>query len=166
MGVLTEYLREEASRRNAAWPARAEAAREWQTALDTIFDQITEWLRTADTDGVLELRRDTVRHYESRLGNCTLPRLTIVYEATEIVLQPRSRYAVSFQVVGGDGTVRPADGLISVLRPEPSGYHLFRLMDDGQARWYIAPGHGTKHKVEYAEFTRGEAEALLVGLLK
>lgn len=168
MSTLAEYLREDVQRRREEWPRREETAREWQTALNELFDHLTAWLRDADAVGVLRVKRDAIRHYEPRLGSCELPQLTVGYEASEVIFHPRLRFPVVLRV-GDDspgGTAQTADGFVSILSPNPTGYILFRLFVGGQSRWFLTTHGGPQGRKQYAEFTREEAERLLVGLLK
>ena len=166
MGKLTEYLREENVRWQAERPLRESTANEWRSALNELFDDIANWIQQADSAGLIQIERDTVRHYERRLGHCELPRMKVTYEASEVTFQPRNRFAVGLRIVDEIGQSRFADGYVSVLCPNPSGHQIFRLIEDGASRWYIQPGFGHKHKIEYSEFTQEAAESLLVGLLK
>ena len=166
MGKLKEYLSEEKTRWQSERPERDRAVQEWTAALRDLYERIDGWIREDDDSGLLSIQLDSVHHYERKLGNCELPRMKVVYEASEILFQPRYRFSVALKIVDDRGQPRAADGYVSVFCPEPSGHQIFRIVEGGVSRWFITPSLGHKHKVEYAEFTRDEAEGLLVGLLK
>ncbi|MCI0700656.1 MAG: hypothetical protein L0241_06205 [Planctomycetia bacterium] len=147
MGVLTEYVRNEAEQLKKEAHRREEAVKEWLAAVEKLYDQLEGWLRDADSGlGILKCSRmiqEQVR--EPRLGSYYVSplgvSLGVILIDRSAVIVPRSRY-VSFVIQPPGREPRRADGLVEIhdryrnqsAFPE---YYLFRSKTDGGDEWFI-----------------------------
>jgi hypothetical protein len=115
---------------------------EWVGALRRLLDQIQDWLRAADPEGLLEVEPYEVQRAESRLGIYDAPALKIRLNTDEADLLPIGRYAfgplsavVHRALHGVAGTDGPAAGRVDITDGERR-YMLFRDIKADPERWF------------------------------
>lgn len=160
MSVLSEYLRAEAAGLRAGAEQRKAAKLDWQRAVHTLMQQLHDWLRDADRDGVLRVEWTEPRADDYDLAGLTLPRLRVTLGRKELRI-----YAVGLEVVGviqppGEPVPRRIDGRID-LDNGMERVPLYRVKDGNRDVW-LWWTHGAVGK----PFDRESFEATVVGLLR
>ena len=148
MGVLTQFVEEEAERLRAVRPEQEAKIAEWQGAVRRLLDQLRGWVREADPGGVIEIVEGEQRLIEGGLGEYTAPRLGFRLEAVrEAWVVPKARNDITSLAPPSGGPPRRSAGLVVVAEGGwgaeigPTKYYLHRLADGGTDHWYVAaPG--------------------------
>lgn len=136
-----EFLRQKVE--GSDWRDRKRLRTEWLGALNRLLDQIREWLRESDPEGLLEPVAYDVQCVEPRLG---------VYDAPAMKIRLNTEYAEVLPI--GRFTTHPitlqnllfipgnrqrwgdlSGGRVDVTNGERR-HLLLRSADDGQERWY------------------------------
>jgi hypothetical protein len=138
---------------------------EWVEALNRLHEQIRNWLRQADPEGLLEVVPYEIQRGESRLGVYDAPALKVRLNADEVDVLPVGRYAIGPLsgetrkalpgIAGPDG---PAAGRVDITDGEHK-YMLFRDSKVDPDRWFVLT-EGAKLE----EFDRARLEAILQDL--
>lgn len=144
MGVLAEYVRNEAEQLRANLIRRRENLEEWLGAISKLYDQLESWIREADA-GIQLLGTDrestTETISEPRLGNYDVKTLWVVLgaglgAARQAWIVPKSRY-VSAVIQPPGREPRRADGIVQINQRSVSEYYLFRWKSDAGDEWFI-----------------------------
>lgn len=138
---------------------------EWLGALGRLLDQIRDWLRAADPEGLLEVEAYEVQRAESRLGIYDAPALKIRLSADEVDILPIGRYAIGplpaetqKALLGAAGTDGPAAGRVDITDGERK-HMLFRNIKSNPECWFAV-----NDKSEVNLFDRARLEAILQDL--
>ena len=139
MGVLTEYVRNEAEKLKKEVHRQEEAVKEWKEATDRLHEQLGAWVAAAD--GGNHLLRVTTNGgpflQEPRLGLYELDNLVISLGSRRAVIAPRARYVATVIKPPGKEP-RRADGTVEVRGTGGVAlYYLFRLKEPDGDHWYI-----------------------------
>jgi hypothetical protein len=167
--LLAEFLNKEGERLRAEQPARQSKIMEWQAAIVRLFAQLTEWVRAADPDGLIEIDdKQQQRLLETGLGLYYTRRLAIRFEAHQIWVIPEARNVIAF-VPTPEGGERQADGLVIITDRAPVGdqvppaeFNLYRAAHPDGDRWFIRYILGEKME----PLDREQFERVLVSLLQ
>src|SRR4051812_17764722 len=115
---------------------------DWLGALNRLNEQIRDWLRAADPEGLLEVVPYEIQRAESRLGIYDAPALKIRLNADEVDVLPIGRYAIGplsaethKALLGVAGTDGPAAGRVDITDGEHK-YMLFRDSKSDPERWF------------------------------
>lgn len=106
--------------------------REWCLALNELVGQFREWLRTAESEGLLSVKKFSVRIHELRLGDYEAPALEIVTpRGFAVSIKPKARF-----VVGGAGRVDfdAAPRLAILIRKDRTHWQFAKLAAE-QGQW-------------------------------
>jgi hypothetical protein len=177
MGVLREYLRNEADHIRAEVAKRNEWSQEWRVALDRLYDRLEGWLKDADSDlGLLTIkRRDRLADVnEPRLGTYPANGMWVILGGGEsggtrsAKVAPKARFVAATIKPPGEEP-RRAEGMVEITSGSTPEYYLFRLAGPtvDEDRWFIRnvdqwnadPEYG---KVEPLDRERFEAAMLRV----
>lgn len=129
-----EYLRSQAQ--------EADALRdEWVGAVNRLLDQLADWLKEADPEGVLNAVRLPYRRREEGIGAYDVDGLKIYLGPREIDVVPIAHRAIgSVRDAGATGVIR-ADGRVDLTNGDQR-HMLFRVRRDGVERWLILEEDG------------------------
>jgi hypothetical protein len=133
VSTLTEFLKEQAEDLRAQAPERARIRDEWVAAVGRLIDQLEQWVRQADSEHVLEVKRIEVEIKEWRIGIYKAPTLVIELGAIRVQLLPIARYTLG-PWSDGAGTPDRALGRVD-LTDGTTKYSLYRYVND-QGEWW------------------------------
>ena len=161
-----EFLRQKVE--GSDWKDRKGLRTEWLEALNRLLDQIRDWLRESDPEGVIEIVTYEVQRVEDRLGVYDAPALKIRLNTDSAEVLPMGRFVpmpLSLQnllFIPGNrerwGNL--SGGRVNVTNGERR-HLLLRSIDDGQDHWYaLMSGQSTPIPLD-----RGRLEAILEDLL-
>jgi hypothetical protein len=168
MGKLAAFLKTRAANlRDEGLTRNEAAAREWCEAVDAILTQMEEWVRAADPDGLLRVRRFTFSHAERNLGYYETPALEIVVGNREVVVCPWARNVAGGAAIPGE-TVADIDGAINFGSRYCPHYRLCRVKSGEDYRWLVQDRYRIDRKFPWIAypFDREAFEAALVALLE
>ena len=101
MGTLTEYLKDKAAKLRAEKPERERLIEDWRSALDRLLDQLEQWVREADTERILEVRRTEHKFNDEGMGPYTAPGLDITAGLPRVILEDAARTAKALDWMRG-----------------------------------------------------------------
>lgn len=136
MNSLTEFLRERADELEAEEADRQAKVAEWRQSVSALLGQMKDWLRQADTRGVLKVRDDSWDRREEGLGSYTVPGLTLRLGPRQVHVVPNSRYVVASIHPPGEPNPRRAAGRVDIT-DETDRHVLYRLQTDGGDLWFM-----------------------------
>ncbi len=162
-----EFLRQKVEGSN--WKDRKRLRTEWLGAINRLFDQIREWLREADPEGVIEVVRFEIMRVEERLGVYDAPAMKVRLNTENADVVPMGRFVP-----------RPR-ALLNVfsnpaLQPRPDPYPdggrvdisngdrkhiLLRSIVEGQDQWFAL----MRGRSSSVPFDRACLEAILEDVL-
>lgn len=168
IGKLAEFLKARATALRDESRTRDEAAaREWREAVDEILTQMEEWVRAADPDALLRVRRFTFSQIERKLGYYETPALEIIAGHECVVICPWARYVAGGAAVPGE-TVAEIEGAINFGARYSAHYQLCRVKFGEKYRWLIQDRYHIDKKFPWiaAPFDREAFETAMVSLLR
>jgi hypothetical protein len=175
MGVLTEYVRKEAEQLKKEIHKREEAVKEWTAAVGRLYDQIERWIKDADSGvGLLHVGRlSRPTFQEPRLGGYELDCLGIAIgdggiSSRRAEIRPRARHVIAAIRPPGKEP-RRADGMVEIRSGTVADYYLFRLIENGEDRWYIQSVAKWNSDSEYGiveELDRERFEAAILNVIQ
>jgi hypothetical protein len=143
--TLEAFLAERAEiRRGRADQERALQV-EWIGAIRRLIDQMTEWLRAADKEQLLELEGTTKRVREMEVGVYDAPGLIIRLEAREVTVLPVARMVVGPDLTNGIIHIARAFGRAD-MGDGATKYLLFRTQVSPAEEWIIVEDEGFTFK--------------------
>ncbi len=156
MTTLKDFLGLEADKWNAEARKRETTRNEWLDAVRRLLDQIQQWLKEADSRGVLEKIPTTVEIGELELGYYQAPSLTIRLGGREVRIEP-----VAYRALGPLRASEKAEGMLRVT-DGASRYDLYRYVRPNGEEWL------TVDDKDYSAtpFSRARFEEMLVRLFK
>lgn len=151
------------------WKDRRRRRDEWLRALNRLLDQIQEFLREADPEGLLETIPYEVERVEERLGVYDAPALKIRIGTESAKVLPEGRYAtgpllLKHLLLIPENARRWGDlsgGRVDITNGERR-YMLLRSIVDDQDRWYAV----TYQKIIPTPFDSNGLQAILLDLLQ
>lgn len=158
-----EFLKQKVE--GSDWKDRKRLRAEWLGALNRLLDQIRDWLRESDPDGVLECVNYEVQRVEERLGVYDAPALKIRLNTEYAEVLPIGRFTPQPFAFGQWLLDRYTDlhftnGRVDITNGERR--HLLLRGDAGEGQWCaLIPG-----RPEPIPFDRTCLEAILEDLLK
>jgi hypothetical protein len=134
--TFKEFLQQQAKKHRAEVDAGKTTVDEWRTAIERLFQQIREWIRESDSEGVIEITVSQEEIREPGLGRYHVPRLDLRAFGKWIGIIPKARKTV--------GTAKPplrsapqrAEGRVDIT-DELRRYVLYRFRDNGSDSWLI-----------------------------
>jgi hypothetical protein len=126
--VKAEELRAQA-------PERVRIRDEWVAAVGRLIDQMEQWVRQADSEHVLEVKRIEVEIKEWRIGIYKAPALVIELGAIRVQVLPIARYTLGPWLDGADTTAR-ALGRVDIT-DGTTKYSLYRYANEGGEWWMM-----------------------------
>ncbi len=124
---------------------------EWLAAIQHLLDQIRDWLRESDPEGVLDIEPYEVARTEHDLGTYDAPGLKIRLGAGEVNVLPMGREVPFMAIRGAAGVAAQFAGRVDVTDGFRK-YNLYREIHDGKDLWQI--------RDERNRFTYLDAESL------
>lgn len=170
MGVLAEYVRNEAEQLRKEVVRRDAAVQEWKSAVDKLYAQLEQWVTEADDkQGLLiACQARLVACQEPRLGVYEIPSLLIGIGTRRAEVVPHARHVVAtIQPPGKEP--RRADGMVELTDKGGADYYLFRLLEDGQDAWFIrsvALWNLDPRNATVDRLSRDNFEAAILSILK
>jgi hypothetical protein len=162
--TFQEFLRQKAAASD--WKERSLNRDLWLGALNQLFNQVREWLREADPDGVLEIVPYQVQRMEERLGIYDAPALKIRLGTESVDVRPVGRFSIGpiFSRTPKDslsprGTDQPPKGRVDITDGDRR-YMLLRAGGEGPDRWFVMD-----NDLQETPFDRARLEAILQDLL-
>ena len=115
MGDLAAFFREKHKQTQQWKKERQKILEEWQKVLHDLFQQLREWLRPAEEEG-LQIRTSTMEVHEELLGTYKVPALELSFGTIRVRIVPRARL-----IVGGAGRVEieSSRGNVALVRTQP-----------------------------------------------
>jgi hypothetical protein len=131
---FTEFLR----RKGEEFHVRERHGRrsEWLGAINSLYDQIREWLREADPEGLLDIVSYEVSRTEPKLGTYEAPALKIQLGPAEVHIKPTGREVPFMAIRGASGAPTEFSGRVDItdgLRE----YNFYRERHHEGDRWQI-----------------------------
>ena len=128
---------------------------EWLGAVRRLLDQLRDWLRASDPEGLLDIETYEIARAESALGSYEAPAMKIHLGAIEVEVKPMGRWVPNFSARGPfAGRVDLSDGMRK--------YSLFREIRDGEDHWLVPDRDGQDR---FTELDRDGFERILQDLL-
>lgn len=124
---------------------------EWLGALQRLLDQIRDWLRESDPEGVLDLEPFEVARTEHELGTYDAPALIIRLGAGEVSVLPMGREVPFMAIRGASGAATDVAGRVDITDGFRK-YNLYRVINQDKESWQI--------RDERNRFTHLDAESL------
>jgi hypothetical protein len=134
-----EFLRQKLEGSN--WKDRKGLRTEWLGALNRLLDQIRDWIRESDPEGVIEIVAYEVVRAEERLGVYDAPAFKIRLNTDDADVLPMGRFVprpYSLDVHASQAFQPRSDfsgGRVDITNGERR-HLLLRSIDDGQDRWF------------------------------
>jgi hypothetical protein len=120
---------------------------EWLGALHRLADQLQDWLRQSDPEGLLDIEPYEVARSEHKLGNYNAPALKIRFGPRGVDIVPMSRDVIStvFDVATGPSTSLMAEATPFAGRVDVTDgfrkFNLFRQIRDDEDHWWVRDEH-------------------------
>jgi hypothetical protein len=161
MNTLETFLAQRAEIKRGRADHETALQKEWNAAVERLLDQMTNWLRTADKERLLEIERTHHRLREMEVGVYDAPGLIVRLDAREVRVVPIARMVVGpdlsngiIRIVRSFGRVDMTDGARKYL--------VFRTRIDPAEEWTIVEDEGFTFK----KFTRESFEEAMQSLLQ
>jgi hypothetical protein len=132
---------------------------EWLGAINRLYDQIRDWLREADPEGLLDIVPYPVSRTEPILGTYEAPALQILFGPAEVHVEPVGRFVRYSTIRGAAGAATEFAGRVDIgeaLRE----YKLYRERRPEGDRWQFLDGSD-----RFTYLNRQELERILQELL-
>src|SRR5687767_13966078 len=94
MTALSEFLKEQSRKYQADADAAKAVVDEWRSAVERLFAQVRDWLKQADTEGVIEIKESEEDIREPRLCRYRIPRLDVRVFGKWVGIIPKARRTV------------------------------------------------------------------------
>ena len=144
MGVLTEFVKSEAAHLRGELDRRAGERERWQEAILRLNEQLSQWVKDADSNHGLLAVSPTIEftRQEALLGVYSINGISVTLggrlngRSADVI--PRARYvAASIKPPGEES--RRADGMVEIKGDAGAEYYLFRRAEPSldQDRWFI-----------------------------
>ncbi len=167
MGVLTEFVKSEAAHLRGELDRRAGERQRWQEAVFRLNEQLSKWVKDADSDHGLLAASPTIEftRQEALLGVYSVKGISVTLggrlngRSADVI--PRARYVAASIKPPGEESHR-ADGMVEIKGDAGAEYYLFRraglaLEED---RWFIQSvddwnsdtGYGRVHPLDRESF--------------
>lgn len=136
-----EFLRQKLE--GSDWKDRKGLRMEWLGALNRLLDQIRDWIRESDPEGVIEIVAYEVVRVEGRLGVYDAPAFKIRLNTDDANVLPMGRFVPrphSLLNVHGNSAFQPqidcSGGRVDIISDERRHLLLRSIDDDGQDHWF------------------------------
>lgn len=133
---FTEFLREQATKRDESREKREAIVAEWADALQKLYGTVRGWLSASDPDGILTLEETLWEVSEEGLGSYKVPRLDIRGLGRLVWLVPKARYTVATAHPPQSAAPQRAAGRVD-LSNEIRRFVLYRFTTDSGDQWFI-----------------------------
>lgn len=137
---MSTSLREFLKQKGPAYSAEAERNKlvidEWRTAVDTLFDRLSAWIKNADPEGLIQSEAAQVEVTEPGLGKYRVARLNIRAFGKWVGLIPKARKTVKRAAPQQPGAPERAAGRVDIT-DEIRRYVLYRFPGAGGDEWFI-----------------------------
>ncbi len=168
MGKLRDLLASEAEKFRNEKAKRQQTLSEWMSLLNGLFNQIDNWLKASDPDGLLDVTAETMTINDPALGEYKAPVRRIALGDKSVEIVPRARYVLaSILPVGESEKPVRAQGLVEIRTLGWASYYLFQLPG---GHWYIqAASENLRERDSVNTVVRLDAdrfEAALASLLR
>jgi hypothetical protein len=110
--------------------------REWLGAIDHLLDQIRDWLRESDPEGVLDVEPYQVSRTEHDLGTYDAPALKIRLGPGEVSILPMGRDVPFMAIRGASGAATTFAGRVDISDGFRK-YNLYREVGEGRDSWQV-----------------------------
>ena len=107
---------------------------EWLGAIHSLIDQIRDWLRESDPEGVLDVEPYEVSRTERDLGTYDAPALKIRLGAGEVSVLPIGRDVPFMAIRGASGAATEFAGRVNISDGFRK-YNLYREVSEGKDLW-------------------------------
>jgi hypothetical protein len=154
--TLSEFLKDKS--REMSQDERRKLRDEWSSAIDQLTAQLHNWLKEADTDGILDVVPELIEKREEGLGAYKVRSLEVRLGGATVRVVPVGRNVVGFIGPRGDVGVR-AQGRVDITDGVRK-YILYRTVEDGQDRWWALDD-----RYQASALDRGRFEAIMQDLL-
>jgi hypothetical protein len=133
---FTEFLRQQATKRDESHEKREAIVAEWADALQRLYGTVRGWLSVSDPDGILMLKERLWQVSEEGLGNYRVPRLDIDGLGRSVWLVPKARYTVATAHPPQSLAPQRASGRVD-LSNDARRFVLYRFTTDSGDQWFI-----------------------------
>jgi hypothetical protein len=155
---LSDFLEERAAQEAAERETRQANVTEWRTAVARLLRQIEDWVRAADTRGILEVEYTQTVLSEAGLGRYSVSQLEISGFGNSMSVVPRARYTVVTGQPPNKESFERAAGRVD-LTDGTRRVTLLRFRADSDDIWMI-------DEVPSRRFDREAFEAILMSFLQ
>jgi hypothetical protein len=109
---------------------------EWLGAIHRLLDQIRDWLRESDPEGVLDIEPYEVSRTEHDLGTYDAPALKIRLGAGEVSVVPMGRDVPFMAIRGASGAATEFAGRVDISDGFRK-YNIYREVSEGKDLWQV-----------------------------
>jgi hypothetical protein len=110
---------------------------EWLGAIHRLLEQMRDWLRESDPEGVLDIEPYEVSRTEQNLGTYDAPALKIRLGAGEVDVRPIGREVPFMAIRGASGDATTFSGRVDITDGYRK-YNLYREINQGKDLWQIS----------------------------
>ena len=154
--TLREFLVKNAPRQELERRRRRE---EWVAAVDRLINQVQQWLKEANADGLLEVFVIEVERQEQGLGTYLAKSLELVYGERIVKVFPVGRSALADLGPFGEPGHQKAEGRVDISNRYDK-YHLYRKLTADGETWIVQDHAGVLRLLDKPQF-----EVILQALL-
>ena len=134
--AFKEFLQQQAKKYQAEVDAGKATVDEWRTAIDGLFNQIRQWIKDSNSDGIIEIAEGQEEIREPGLGRYSVPRLDLKAFGRWIGIIPKARKTVGTATPPQKSVPERAEGRVDITN-ELRRYVLYRFRDNGSDSWLI-----------------------------
>jgi hypothetical protein len=134
--AFREFLQQQAKKHQAEAEAGKATVDEWRTAIERLFNQIRQWLKESDPEGLIEIEESQEEIREPGLGRYRVPRLDFRAFGKWIGIIPKARKTVGTAIPPQKSAPQRAEGRVDIT-DELRRYVLYRFRDNGRDSWLI-----------------------------
>ena len=158
--TLTDFLREKAAHEAHHQRSREEQLSDWRQAVEKLLNRICDWLKQADPNGVIDIKKSETRINEEGLGRYQIPGLVLSAFGRSMMVMPKARFTIATVELPHRSTPERASGRVD-LTDDTNRIILHRFRGDDGDIWMIEDIAGKPRLFDQNEF-----ESALMSFLK
>jgi len=128
--TLKDVLRDHSARHSAQDEKNRTMIDEWRVAVEGLFAQLREWLKTSDPAGILRIEQAETEVHEPSLGRYRIPRLDLHSAGKWIGIIPKARKTIKTAPPPRKDVPERATGRVDIT-DELRRFVLYRFDTDG-----------------------------------
>jgi len=134
--TFTEFLHHQAEKHRAEAQAGKAVVDEWRAGVSRLYDQIRQWLKESDPEGIIEIKESETNVSEPGLGQYVIPRLDLRAFGKWVGIIPKARRTVGTATPPRKNAPERAIGRVDIT-DELRRYVLYRFKEGDGDVWLI-----------------------------